>query len=178
MCVFTTQAQYVNGVKIDGTVQSVVAQLKTKGFTLDSYSPEGFATMKGTFAGNNVELYVFVTPISKKVWKVVIYFPTVSNWYSIKNDYLEVVEVIKDKYGSPEKSFDFFSKPYYEGDGYEMTAVTMEKCFYSSYWSLPHINTNISAEISKYKQIKIAYENVENAETFSNELKKTKRSSF
>ena len=49
---------------------------------------------------------------------------------------------------------------YYVGDGFEMQAVEKEKCRFMSFWS--NIGgASYSVEITKYKQVKITYENDE-----------------
>ena len=98
------------------------------------------------------------TPISKKVWKFAVYLPAQTSWYSIKNQYQAKLSTLKDKYGEPKSSYENFINPYYEGDGYEMSAVTLDKVNYSAFW-----DNGISIEISKYKQVKICYENAENS---------------
>ena len=53
-----------------------------------------------------------------------------------------------------------------------MNAITMEKCNYSAFWE------NISLEISKYKQVKIAYQNNINFGIKDKEVAKLKRDVF
>ena len=47
-----------------------------------------------------------------------------------------MVELFTKKYGEPKDHFEFFSSPYYEGDGYELQALRKEKCNYISFWTL------------------------------------------
>lgn len=154
-------AQEWNGIKISGSLASFVAQAKEKGLSLTSTQTNS-AVLEGLVGARSVEVYVFTTPKTKQVYKVTIYLPKQSSWYSLKSDYRDYLELLTNKYGKPTSTYTFFSKPYEEGDGYEMTAVGAEKCSYSAFWmdgKVPH--TNIGINISKYSQVSITYENIE-----------------
>lgn len=153
-------------IPINGKLSDFVEKLKKDGFyDLDL---KGFqATMKGKFVGKECDIIITSTPKSNIVWKVSVYLPVDTNWYSIKSSYKTFIEQYKLKYGQPTKSYDFFSDPYYEGDGYEMQALRKEKCHYLSYWK-----TNlgsIEASISKYQQLKFTYEDEINGNIYSAE---------
>lgn len=121
------------GIDIDGNCSSFVQKLSAKGFTLKENIETGGAIMHGTFTGKNVEVYILVTPISKQVMSVSVYYPKDNSWSSIKYDYFKLKNSFKQKYPL-EKEFEFFSNPYYEGDGYEMQAVQNDKCHYVSFF--------------------------------------------
>lgn len=143
------------GIPINGKIDDFVKKLQSQGFSIVNRENSG-VIMSGQFTGKEAEVMVLNTKTSKTVWKVVVYLPKQTSWYSIKSEYKYYTEMFTKKYGNPLHTFSFFSDPYYEGDGYEMQAVRNEKCtYYSGY----HIQEgNISVEISKYQQIKIAYE--------------------
>ena len=67
-----------------------------------------------------------------------------------------MVGQFKKKYGEPTEHFEFFSKPYYKGDGYEMQALRLDKCNYASYSEKE--NGTICVEMSKGWHQWIAYE--------------------
>ena len=129
--------------------------------------------MRGQIGSTDIELLVLFTPKTKKAWKFVVYLPKQSTWYALKSQYKEYLEMLIGKYGQPKNEYHFFSSPYEDGDGYEMTAVTVEKCTYAAYWE-----DTYSIEISKYSQVKIAYENPINTEIYSQEKKQIQTNSF
>jgi hypothetical protein len=156
------QAQTFDGVKIDGTLNNAVMAFRAKGYTLQK-SESTYASMKGKVAGNNIELYIFTTPKTHVVCKVVVYMDKERSWYSIKANYENLLELFEEKYGQPDKSYTVFKSPYYEGDGYEMLAISSEKAFYGSYW-FNRNNLSMGLSISKFEQIQITYENDANME--------------
>ncbi len=169
-------SQQFDGVNISGDLPSAISQYKAKGYTLSKPITNG-AILKGKIGNTEIELYLFTTPKSKKVYKATIYLPIRETWYSIKQNYIDYLQVLTNKYGSPQQSYDFFSKPYFEGDGYEMSALGLEKCTFSAYW-LNIDNTSIVIEISKFKQVKISYENNVNQKIASAERDEVNNVSF
>ncbi len=155
------------GIKVDGKSQDVVNAFKAKGFVSKTQTNPNVVTLNGTVSGKSFEVLVVSTPKSKTVWKISVYLPQKTSWYSLKSEYEEYLKILTDKYGIPENSYTFFSSPYSEGDGYEMTGVSSEKCNYAAFWSEER---GISIEISKYKQVNISYQN--NTNTILNRKEK------
>lgn len=159
------------GIKVDGKLSEVVAKFKLKGFKVtspDDLSP----ALVGKAGVSNVEVIILSSPISKTVCKIVVYLPKKNDWESIKSEYEDYLETLTAKYGTPTQSFNFFSSPYKEGEGDEMNAIGMEKCFYSAYWE------NVYLRISEYKQVSIAYENAKNMAIRDAESAKLKKDAF
>lgn len=156
------------GVEIDGTMTSFVEKMKTKGFTFIERIDD-VTIMKGTFTNKPVDLYISQTPVTKKVSRVTVYYEKDETWSSIKYDYQKLVEAYKEKY-TLDKEFHFFSKPYYEGDGYEMQAVKLEKCHYVAFFKTESGST-IFVKISEFKQITITYEDLLNTQLRKQESK-------
>lgn len=147
------------GVSMGCNITSFISQLKTKGFTIEHQADNG-AILKGDFAGKSgCTVIVLPTKVNKLVWKVVVKFPEKSSWYSLKSEYKTFKESYTEKYGKPE-SYEFFSRPYEEGDGYEMTALSVDKCTYVSYYTVPE--GNIAVEISDDKCVEVHYEDAIN----------------
>lgn len=153
-------SQVFNGVPIKGNLQTCIANFKQKGFTFIKYNEYG-ATMSGVVANKQVELYIIMTPKSKVVCKLSMYFSKQQGWSSLYSEYSKVKEMLTLKYGEPDYISEEFITPYKLGDGYETTALEIEKCNYNSIW-LYKDNTNIVVEISKYLQIYLSYENEDN----------------
>ena len=152
-------SQSFDGVPISGDLPTAVARYKAKGYTLDKYITSG-AILNGKILMNNIQLFIFVTPKTKKVYKVVAYLDEDISWTSLKSTYIRFLGILTDKYGNPDGNYESFTTPYYEGDGYELSAVGLEKVNYSAYW-LNKAEMNIGVEISTFKQVKITYENKE-----------------
>jgi len=161
------------GVKVDGTRDEIQKKFIAKGFSTKTTSDKDYLSMRGYIGTTDIELLVLFTPKTKKAWKFVIYLPKQTTWYALKAQYNEYLEMLTTKYGEPKHDYHFFSSPYEDGDGYEMTAVAVEKCTYSAFWE-----DTYSIEISKFSQVKIAYENPVNSEIFSQEKKQIQTNSF
>lgn len=169
-------AQSFNGVPLEGDLPTLITRYKAKGFTFVKYIENG-AILKGKVANYPIELYVFTTPKSKKVYKAVAYLDKEVSWSSIKSNYERFVEIFTEKYGTPTSKLERFIDPYYEGDGYEMSALSLEKCDYYTLW-MDVQKMNMSVEISKYKQVKLTYENIQNIELMTKERAAIENNSF
>lgn len=152
-------SQEFYGIPIDGNVSTFMAKLKAKNFTFRKYV-ETTAIMDGKVGTQSVEVFIFSTPTTKKVYRISVYFPKKTAWYSLKANYVDLVRSLTEKYGESERTLESFDTPYYEGDGYEMSAVELDKANYASLWNLP--NLTLFIEITKFKQVRITYENVKN----------------
>jgi hypothetical protein len=148
------------GLPIGGSADAFAAKLENKGFHKVEIK-ENITELKGMFLDNMCEIWIICTPITKVVWKVAVTFPEQTSWYSLKASFQERCGNLTAKYGQPHDTYEFFSEPYQEGDGYEMQALENEKCIYAYDWNIK--NGTISCEIAKGGYIRIAYENDANA---------------
>lgn len=175
-----TNAQSFLGVPISGNVSTAIANFKAKGFKFvkqEKYS----VTMSGVIDYSPVELYIYNTPISKQTCKFVVYYPERESWISLKGDYDRFVSKIYNKYGSADKDYSEFITPYELGDGYELSAVQLEKAIFASYWfagGYERNNLSIAVEISKYKQLKVVYENNKLMDKLTEEKEKLDYSNY
>jgi hypothetical protein len=171
-----TFAQSFNGVPISGDLNTAIARFKAKGFTFEKFVEIG-AIMNGKVANQPIELYIIVTPKTKQVYKMTVYFQESKTWFDIKNKYNEYVSLFTEKYGEPSGEYKKFAPPYEEGDGYEMSALGLGKIQYFTLW-IGKDNLNLAVEISEYKQVKLVYENEKLAEIKQAETDAMKRISF
>ena len=174
--VLTSNAQVFDGVSISGDLPTAISKFKAKGYTLKKYFENG-AIMNGKVGYRNIELFIFLTPKSRKIYKFTVYFEEQLSWSSLKDDYDKYYVLLKDKYGDPDSEYSFFTNPYEAGDGYEMTAVQLEKATFASYW-LRRNKTTIALSISKYKQVELSYENDTNTDLKKKELTSIENNSF
>ena len=174
MCLLTiaTYSQSVFGVQVDGNKIDVVNKFKAKGFKVPITPSATVTTLRGSIDGVKYDVLVCSTPITKKVWKIVVYLPEENNWYDLKNTYEKFYDLFVKKYGEPLASYNSFTSPYEDGDGYEMTAVAVEKCNYSAFWN------EVWITISKFKQVGLNYENPTNSEIYSTEKEKLNTKNF
>lgn len=155
-------------VEINGTVNDVCSALSQLGYSAPIPIDGGSVIVQGDFAGvANCELLVLRSRYEDYVWKIIVIMPENNNWYSLKSDYERFKEMFRKKYGKPD-SYEYFSEPYEEGDGYEHTALSVGKCSYISFFNVP-LGT-ISLRISESGAISIAYEDKINAERNSNDI--------
>lgn len=155
---FAQESQHLEfkGIPLDGKLSDFVSKLSKEGFTFKEYARDYVAVMEGNFAGNNATIYILSTQKSKIVWKVAVNYDKKESWSSLKSDYYNMKELFTKKYGDTNKHYEFFSKPYYEGDGYELQALRKEKCHYISFYDLPLGKALV--EISQFGHIQIGYE--------------------
>ena len=154
------------GVPMNGTTSNFVSKLKGKGFT-QVYDSGFDYVLEGRFTEKPVTVYVLGSVKTGTVWKVAVRFEKETSWYSIKSQYNKYVEIFKQKYGVPADHFEFFSKPYYEGDGYEMQALRNEKCTYSTFFETT--KGAITVSISKSECLELRYEDSVNAQISKDE---------
>ena len=155
-----------NGIPIDGTTEEFVRKLESKGFKLVEYMGTN-AVMKGDFAGNSATLFILGSKKTKTVWKVAAQFADKESWRDLKSQYKDYKELYTQKYGAPSDHFEFFSKPYYEGDGYELQALRKGKCNYISFFTLSAVT--ICVELSKSECLQLGYEDKINSEISASE---------
>ncbi len=131
------------GVPINGHITTFVNKLKGLGFEEITVS-DNIAVVKGEFGEQDCQIGVYASKKSKTVHMVAVILNETSSWYSLKSTYTEYKKLLMLKYGNG-KSFEYFSDPYYEGDGYELSAVRNEKCTYMTVFDTP--NGDISIKI-------------------------------
>lgn len=143
-------------IPIDGNVKDFADKLSKKGFTQIEGLEDDIIRMEGKFADFNAEVWLVATPKTKTIWKVVVTTKKYTSWSSIKADFEEYKEIYTKKYGKPANDYHFFSRPYYEGDGYEMQALKLEKCTYATVFKIPE--GGIMIKMTKWGDISFSYE--------------------
>ena len=160
------------GIKVDGNRQDCINKFLAKGFKTSIAPSNTVTSLKGMVGNDKVELMIVSTPITKKVWKFSVFLPERTTWSSLKSNYEYYVDLLTTKYGEPTSTYSNFISPYYEGDGYEMTGVKIEKCNYMTFWD------NVYIEISKWGQVCIHYENTTNSSLNKEEKDKINLKNF
>lgn len=145
------------GIPITGTPVQMGAKLRAKGFVFKEKLDEDIREYTGKFAGSNVT--IDVVSRNNLVWKILVAYPEVSSFSRLRNDYNDMVTQFSIKYGSPSKHYEFFKDPYYDGDGYELQALELDKCTYFTIWKLDY--GNIAIQMSSNASLWISYEDAE-----------------
>ena len=161
LSVFSQEHLDFRGIPIDGHIDNFIAKMKTLGYTISS-KDDVSAIMKGKFTNRDADIFILATPQTKTVFKVFVDFEKESSWSTLKNNYFDYKELYIKKYGETEHAYEFFSKPYYEGDGYELQALTKEKCTYATFFKTQ--NGIVVVELTKYECLRLAYEDKINIE--------------
>ena len=157
------------GMDVTGNMESFKNSLVTKGFFyVDSFKSS--FRFQGEFANEFVTLTVLASPETQIVCKIIVEFPSKSEWKNLKEDYFKKKKLFKSKYPL-DKDFEFFSSPYEDGDGYELRAVSRGKCNYTSFFLA--VGGYIIIEIGKTAQIRVSYEDRENMKNAQKELEQS-----
>lgn len=127
--VYAQEHQTFMGIPIDGSLTSFASQLEAKGFEKLSVG-DSSVTLEGQFSGSKRVVIVYCTPITKIVYQVAVVLRESTSWSSLKSTYRDFKSILITKYGQPTGKEEFIT-PYYEGDGYEMTALRNGKCNYT-----------------------------------------------
>ena len=161
------------GIPIDGKLTEFVSKLQEHGLVLTYTNDEGYASiLKGTFAGfEDCLIYVLSSKKSHIVWKVSVKFPEQTSWYALKSRYNDYKTSLTQKYGAPNDDFHFFTKPYYEGDGYEFQALRNDKCSYTAFFDVTGGLIVIEIESKEYNsgRVAISYEDEINTQLKKND---------
>lgn len=149
---------------INGDVNSFIQCLTNGGYTIsESYNyTYHAASLKGSFAGKtDCSIAVIGTPKTHIVCSVMVFMQEHHIWSSIKSQYEELKNQLSRKYGNP-VSYEYFSDPYFEGDGYELTALGCDHCTYLSMFETT--NGKISVSMSSGAKVMIVYQDKTNCE--------------
>jgi hypothetical protein len=152
------ESQQFYGVNISGDLTTAIEKFKTKVFSHKTTKDFG-AIMKGRIVNQYVDLYIYVTPKTRTVFKMTLLYDVTNDFNKLNTQYSKMVNTMIEKYGKPDNVEEKFIFPYEVGDGYELTALQFEKCIYNSSW-LDSENMKLKVELSKSKQLKVEYENV------------------
>lgn len=155
-------------VPIDGHIDKFVSDLKKQGYE-ELHRFDAGVVMKGKFTGKDADIFILPTVKTKTVWKVSAQIGEDESWQSLKSKYYEYIKLYSSKYGEPSSHYEFFSDPYYEGDGYELQALKKDKCTYWTAYTLT--NGVLTVSITSQGKISLSYEDSKNAELMKQEKK-------
>lgn len=123
-------------------------QLTVKGFSPGALDKDGDFTFEGSLVGYKAQgLALFA---DNRIAKIIVRIITPDN--KTIDTYRSMKDVLLKKYGAPTNDFEFFNKPYYDGDGYETQAIRVGKATFACFWSGVHV------EIHESLTVQVIYE--------------------
>jgi len=172
-----SKAQVFDGVPVNGNLETFIRKMEEKKYNLVRKTEgQGQVIMNGYLAEQIVEIYVSSTPKTNQVNRLTLFFNEWNDWTKLKYEYDKILSVFTDKYGKPDDKYNQFLSPY-GNTGTELTAVENDKSLFQSYWWKKD-GANLAVIISKYKQVKIVYENIKNTELYDTEEESIKKIKF
>lgn len=132
------------GLPLSGSLDDYVSNLVSQGYVLKQSQSSG-ALLKGSFASeSDCTIVVLTTKRTHQVYCVAVSFEKKTTWSSLKSQYRDYQSMLSAKYGEPSKKIERFYNPYYEGDGYELQALRLDKCSYTSFFDVSNGSVMLS----------------------------------
>jgi hypothetical protein len=139
----------------------VEAQLTARGFELDEVDERGTARFTGRLF--NEEAVVFAAFGQGGLSKINLILLTPD--HRARDAYASMQQFLTRKYGPPHKVYEVFQEPYFDGDGYEETAISVGKATFSTFWPRPN-GAALYVEITEELTVSISYESPDWAADF------------
>lgn len=120
-------AQSYNGIAVGNSLSVTKSQILAKGFRYEKSQTSTSQTYYKYVDGQKVILSIVYTPYTKIVWKFLVEVDHATSWMSAKEKYLRYTEILSARYGDHTSGDVTFESPYYDGDGYEIQALYLDK---------------------------------------------------
>lgn len=130
-----------------------------------------YQTFSNVTIGTNKYDYLTCYYYNNQLVKVVLGSESYASWNILKAKYIYYKDIFTEKYGKS-AFYELFSYPYDEGDGFEMTALRVDKCTYMSFW-YDVFDNSMMIEVKPdgaAGYIQISYENSD-FKKFANQIK-------
>ena len=111
---------------------AIKAKMAAAGFTFEKLDPDGDLVFRGAEVLNTPATAFAILHNDRLVKMQVLLLTPDREAIRI---YERMLETLSGKYGKPEKTFAFFQKPYYDGDGYAEQAIRNGKGHFMAGWS-------------------------------------------
>lgn len=156
---YSSTSQTFDGVFIGGDFNECINKLKLKKYKLIHVADNNLAAVfEGVYNYQKIQLFVLSTPTTKKAFSFTLFMPKENTFETLESDFSKLYEIFYDKHGEPDLFKSEFLTPYVKGDGYEITALKLERAKIEATW-FDKSNKSITIEISSSCQIKITYTN-------------------
>lgn len=153
------------GIEIDGKLSVFGQKLEKKGFT-EITRVSDRVLYEGKFAGRYCNVVVSATSNNTEVFQVIVILED-DNWSDIKSCYFDFKKSLSEKY-TRGLNVEYFQDPYYEGDGYELSAIIRDKCNYVSFFDAEGGKIMLKIGGGDEPQVRIVYEDKQNVNIFEN----------
>lgn len=110
--------------------KEVQSLLSSKGYAFQRVDQEGDYLFKGTVQGTAAVVWALMS--EGKLAKISVTLETRDQ--DARRIFENMKGILIGKYGKPKQAFHFFERPYYEGDGYEQSAIKLGKGHFSAFW--------------------------------------------
>ena len=127
------------GVPIDGTLSEYVEKMKLNGFVVAASEP-GTSLLQGDFAGYK-DCFVGVVTMKQKdlVSRIKVMFPEREDWSSLYGNYVNLKDMLTQKYGQPTEVVEVFpSNPTVTDESLKFIYVSSGKCNYTTVFETPN----------------------------------------
>jgi hypothetical protein len=144
----------IPGLNWGSDLNSIKWYAKSNGFSSYEYVHNSHLFNAGSFAGRKFSFAQFkeCSGVGLHTFKV-FYHATNATYQDI---YDNAVALYTKKYGQPRDSLRFFKSPYYDGDGYEFSAVRNGKAYISSFWEVG--DSAIMIEVTNTGGVAVVYQ--------------------
>ena len=164
ICLFANAQEHLKfkNIPIDGSVENFVQKLKLQGYK-DVATQNGFSLLTGDFADDNDVAVLIAANDKGIVYAISVMIDGGNSWSSLKAKYQKYKSALSEKYGKPSKVIEEFYSPYYEYDGYEISAFKNDKATYLT--SFAQLDGNISVVIVAFNGavgVTIVYQDAQN----------------
>ncbi len=134
------------GIPIDGKLNEFVGKMTKSGF-IHKGTKEGMAILEGEFATYRGSI-VLVSTLTKRdlVNAVAVLFPEQSTWPALYSNYLELKNLLTEKYGPPARSVEEFQSYTPDDDGTKFIKVQLGACNYVTSFEADNGNIQLSIE--------------------------------
>lgn len=133
--------------------ESVRSKLAAFKFLSEANSGESLV-FGGTVIGREAKVWTAFTPMSRRLWKVVVYFTPPDG--EAVDCYRKVLTILRSKYRAPRTSFEVFQDPFDDRAGHAEQAIRAGKGQFVTTWGLS--DGDIACRIERDLRVAISYE--------------------
>lgn len=141
-------AQMFADIPWGASVNEAKGALTAAGFS-SSQDKDGDLKFQGTLIGFPTSGFVLFG--AGKAVKSIVVLATPSR--QAVDVYRDLRGTLTGKYGQPSNTYEFYSKPYYEGDGYQEQAIRLGKATFATFWG-----STLSLEVTDRLAVQVTYE--------------------
>lgn len=131
---FSQEHMKFMGIPMDCTVKQFMAKLMVEGFKYVETDEDGLITMAGSFAGDDVLLWLFDNTDGMISGVCVVMDYNDLGWGTISDDLDFYKDNLTKKYGRPSEVNIKYKYPHKKGSGYELLGFKLGKNMYNVRW--------------------------------------------